>query len=446
MVLLLLAQVASASGFFLPDSGVRAMGRAGAYTAGADDLSAQYHNPAALIRLDRAFQVQAWGAHHAVGFDREDEGELVFDPVKNSDPPFLIPAMGGAFSFGRDDLTLALGLYTATAATYGWPEDGAQRFALTSSTVLQPRVGPSVAWSPVKGLSLGGGVAWSMLTVEQQVTSTAAVLPTDDMDYDAPVSVSVVDPFALCFSAGLLYEPTESFAVGASFTPSVAYEATGSMEVDLSQNVFYTGETEMGQIVADSSAADEEVVLAVRLPPVLRVGVLYRPVPTWEIEADLVYEGWHTIETLGPSEVDLEIATTGGDPIIVDQDVVLPMTMVDALSARLGAEARVHERWELRFGALYESSAVPEDYRGVLVVDGPKVGVSAGASWQARDNLHIDLGVLRNQHLRQELGSSSLTQITLDPFSGSIGRGKSVGSGTLTAASTLVGLSVGWGI
>ncbi len=446
MLFLLFATAASASGFFLPDSGVRAMGRAGAFTAGADDLSAQYHNPAALIRLDRAFQVQAWGAHHAVHFDREDEGELVLEPVKNSGPPFVIPALAGAWSFGRDDLTVALGLYTATAATYGWPVHGPQRFALTSSTVLQPRAGPSVAWSPLPGLSVGGGVAWSMLTVDQEVTSTAAVLPTDDVEYDVPVALSVVDSLALVYSLGLLYSPSESFAMGASFNPSTAYAARGRMEVDLSDNVFYTGETEMGQLVTVPSAVDEEVVLEVRLPPVLRLGVLYRPVETWEIEVDLVYEGWHTVETLGPSQVDLEIATTGGDPIVVDQDVILPMTMVDAFSARLGAQTQVHERWAIRFGALYESSAVPADYRGVLVVDGPKVGLSAGASWQVRDRLHIDLGLLRNQHLTQELGSSSLTQTTLDPFTGAVGRGKSVGRGELRAASTLFGVSVGWGI
>ncbi len=141
---------------------------------------------------------------------------------------------------------------------------------------------------------------------------------------------------------------------------------------------------------------------------------------------------------------DLEIPTTGGEPIVVDEDVVLPMSMVDAMSVRLGAEWSAGEALDLRMGVLYESSAVPREYRGVLVADGPKLGLGAGATWRAGERLTLDVGLLRNQHVTQALDQSSLTQITLDPLSGAIGRGKAVGRGELGAASTLFGLSVIW--
>ena len=40
-----------AAGFYTTTSGAKALGRGGAYTAGVDDLSAQFHNPAALVRI-----------------------------------------------------------------------------------------------------------------------------------------------------------------------------------------------------------------------------------------------------------------------------------------------------------------------------------------------------------------------------------------------------------
>ena len=41
-----------AAGFYTTTSGAKALGRGGAYTAGVDDLSAQFHNPAGLVRID----------------------------------------------------------------------------------------------------------------------------------------------------------------------------------------------------------------------------------------------------------------------------------------------------------------------------------------------------------------------------------------------------------
>ena len=51
--LLATAPTAEAAGYYMSDVGTRGMSRAGAFIAGADDLSAQYYNPAALIRLRR---------------------------------------------------------------------------------------------------------------------------------------------------------------------------------------------------------------------------------------------------------------------------------------------------------------------------------------------------------------------------------------------------------
>ena len=39
---------ADAGGFYFSDRGVRPMGRAGAFVAGADDLNATYYNPAGI--------------------------------------------------------------------------------------------------------------------------------------------------------------------------------------------------------------------------------------------------------------------------------------------------------------------------------------------------------------------------------------------------------------
>ena len=56
-ILLLVARPALASGFAFYESGAKASGQGGAWVARADDASANWYNPAALVRLtDRELQ------------------------------------------------------------------------------------------------------------------------------------------------------------------------------------------------------------------------------------------------------------------------------------------------------------------------------------------------------------------------------------------------------
>ena len=73
-MLWLIAAQAHASAYYFLDSGTRAIGRGGAFVVGADDLSAQYFNPAALDHIDRpTIQVSTWAANQYILFDRADE-------------------------------------------------------------------------------------------------------------------------------------------------------------------------------------------------------------------------------------------------------------------------------------------------------------------------------------------------------------------------------------
>src|SRR5690606_33731597 len=59
----------------------------------------------------------------------------------------------------------------------------------------------------------------------------------------------------------------------------------------------------------------------------------------------------------------------------------IPRNFQDTWSVRLGAEYLVEGGgvgWQLRGGASYESSAVPEEYLSVLTVDIPKVTLALG--------------------------------------------------------------------
>src|SRR4051812_15284281 len=101
-MLLLAAAPAFASAYYFLDSGTRAIGRGGAFVAGADDLSAQYYNPAALSNISRPMlNINGWAVSQYVSFDRADEDGLdPFHAVENESPPIYEPSFGFAAPLG----------------------------------------------------------------------------------------------------------------------------------------------------------------------------------------------------------------------------------------------------------------------------------------------------------------------------------------------------------
>lgn len=77
LIALLLSSSAFAGGMFLPFRGARATGRAGAFTAGVDDASALYYNPAGMADIDDwSFLIDGALILQRVGYDRVDSAAI----------------------------------------------------------------------------------------------------------------------------------------------------------------------------------------------------------------------------------------------------------------------------------------------------------------------------------------------------------------------------------
>jgi long-chain fatty acid transport protein len=440
MSLLLFVAAAHAAGFYVPDSGVRALGRGGAFTAGVDDLSALYWNPAGLARLTGpTAALGLTGVSQLVTFDRADSDELAFDPVHNHAPPFVVPqvAVGTRYkAFG-----LAFGVTTPSAPLYRYPADGAQRAILVASTLERVDVGPQVAWS-AGPVALGIGAAWSVFAVDQTLASSIALGGSDDPRYDVTTRIRGVDAFTPTGSAGVVVAPIDRLRIGASVQPPVTYHAKGSLSTDFTANAFYTGDG-FQQTILEPVAVDDDVTVPIRLPMVARAGVEVHPVEALAIELDGVYERWRTFREERVTDMDLVIQTVGDDDILVTDDIVLPTPLDDAWSARAGVEW-TGARYALRGGALFEASAADPTRSSVAIPDGPKAGGTAGVSAMASRGWTFDLGFGCIVTPRRELDRSIVTQVAIDPQFGTVQRGGIVGRGTLSATDLLLGAAVRW--
>ena len=450
----LTASDAHAAAYYFSDAGTRALGRGAAFVAGADDLSAQYYNPGALIRLRQTqVMVNVSGVSQYVMFDRADESGLdPFEAVYNEAAPMVIPTLGVSTTFGLPNTTFALGFYPPYAPDMLYPEDGPQRYALVDSLVWQTFTGLSAAQRITPWLSVGAGVSWTLMRAEQELVVAMCAKGAecgDNPAQDVSIRLEAWEKFRIMGNAGVLVEPTHWLAIGASFVPPITFHAKGSISTD------FGDDHSLGSFLEGTEFSDDDIVLTVPMPMVARLGVQVKPIEALEIELASVYEGWSVAKELRVSDVNLVITTNKDNPLAPDEDiainddVVLPTGYVDAVSVRLGGEYTINDRFTARAGGLYETSGVPAATQGVALVDGPKFGYGVGGTARLVGGLHLDLAFAQSYLASREITDSEVKLVQMefdiaDPASSGIVEGKTVGNGTFASHLTFMSAGVTW--
>jgi long-chain fatty acid transport protein len=465
-MLLLLTAHAFASAYYNLDSGARAIGRGGAFVVGADDLTAQYYNPAALNNIDRtAINVDAWAINQYVRFDRADdpgadgtlgtEDDNVYGPVYNEAGWFPIPNAGAAFRLGGlspklKDTVVAVGMYTPTAPSMSFPASGPQRYSLIDSLVWQIFYGVSAS-QKLGPVTLGAGINYTVLRVNESLAMTTIPDGTTDPGSDVTLDVAAWDKNQFSWNAGIIVEPVDGLQIGASVQPAIAYEGKGSMTAS------FTEGHPLLPLLEGDTFTDDDIALLVTTPWVLKAGVQVVPSDAFRIEGDFTYTTWSQLENLIVRPCAEEGCTDGGmllthkeggfltEDIPITADVAIPTGFQDAISVRVGGDLDVASWLQLRAGANYESSAVPSRLQGVSVVDGTKFGLGLGATARVAKRWAFDLGIGEQFILGRDITDSEFKQITLvadasHPEDTTIGAGLVVGNGQFASRLTYAGI------
>lgn len=445
MTWMLMVGLAHAGAFYNPDPGVAGVGAGMTGVVWADDLSAVGKNPAALTRIEGGSARLEFALVHAgVRFEPADrdhgDGPQSFDTVRNEAGPYPIPHVGVAHDFGTERFTFALSFRTPYAPLLSYPDDGAQRYHLRRSWLVQTSLGPSVAVQLPGGLSVGAGLFWSTLHAEYEIT-LSRLNGVDQEGTDIGVSFAATDPFALTGNLGVLWERPR-FAVAASVQPPVDFRQSGQLTVDFSENELYDRDE---PFITEPTISDDDVSTGIRTPLIVRGGVGVRPHDAVLIELSGAYERWRVVDSLVITDVDLTIPTREGlDDVVVSDDIALPMGFQDTWSVRLGATGRVHERVLVRGGGFYESSAIPEATLGVMTPDGRKLGYGVGLQVQATTHLFVDVGWSQAFMGTRQLSDSQVYAVEVNTGTGAITQDAVVGNGTFSARTDIGAVGVDW--
>ena len=410
---LVLTAPAHAGGYYYSEAGIVALGRGGAWIAGADTQFAQYHNPAGLVRIDApVVNIGLSEVQQRVEFDRlvaddpaTPELESGFHPTAtNQASPYEVPEAGFATPIGKN-FAFAFGFTSPYAPSALFDDQGAQRYSVVDTEIYQFQVGPSLAVRPVPWLAFGASFQWQYLGIAETIKLTANGI--DDPSGDIGVSISSRDVFTPGTNFGLLLEPTKPLTIGLSVQPPTTFHAKGSGTLDFTGNFLEVA-------LAESVYVDDEVTLRIELPWVLRAGVAVRPVEDLEIEAAVVWQDWSSLGDLVVEEVDVALEPSGALPLPdVPRQFSLPAGLDDTTSYRLGAEYTISPIVEVRAGGFWEDASLPAQETSVALYDPSKWQIGAGTSiYATKRRLRIDGAFAWITFRSLETRDSTVTQVS----------------------------------
>ena len=360
---ILLATDASASGFNLKEQSIAAMGNAFAgATAGAEDVTYSYFNPAGLTRHAGvnfaggatwiAPRSKAKGAkgQTPVGEDYSGYTDNIVHPA--AAPNMTISAQLNDNWYAAFAINSPFGMITT------YDEDWAGRFHGTKSDVKTLTATPMLAYKANDKLSLGAG--FQMQYVRAKLKNSAA-LPVAPGVYMEDRTKLEGDAFDIGYSVGALYEFTDSTRVGIGYRSQIKHKLKG--EIDF----------------ASYNPMDQDIGARLTTPANLTIGAYHDLNNQWSVMAEFGRTYWSSFE-------ELRIRGENG------LDSVTEEKWKDTTFYAVGASYKYNDKWKFRAGFAVDQSAVGEGYRTPRIPDADRLWYSGGIEYTWNEQTKFNLG------------------------------------------------------
>lgn len=389
---------AGAAGLYFADRGVRPLGRAGAFIAGADDLGAIAYNPAGMFDAGAQVLFDGTWLHFTSDYTRQsyvrqvdpNTGKTVgqflqtFDTVQGTTPVLPIPTLAVSFQ-PHPKWVIALGAWAPYATLTSYPDTAKgkpapQRYSLlTLDGSALAFVGAGAAFAPSKEWRFGAAVGMLTGKFNSTVMFSGCVperffCAPEDSSWDVLAQLSVGPIFAPTGELGAIWIPTPEWHVGVSVQLPVYVRAPATLKTRLPST----------PVFEKASVSGQDAHVEFDLPWNIRVGVENRMVKDLRVELGFGYERWGMHDAIKVTPDKLALKNVAGFPeTYYVPPVNLERHFRDSMSVRLGGEYAIDIKGytlDARAGVSFETSAVPKEYLTVLTIDSNKLTTGLGAS------------------------------------------------------------------
>ena len=359
-----------AGGYIVPHQTARALGLSNAMTAGVNDPSAVYYNPAALGEV-QGNNLLISGTYIGLVSSVENSGRRA---VNKHDDNFLATIFAN-YHLPNSDFTFGIGAYTpfGLATTY---ESDFTRFAAERTELKTIYITPAAAWHPSKYFSIGAGASF----VHASGLFSRGLCLDPITSCTAPIGLEgrlrLTDTAnAFAYNIGALIKPTDTLKVGFSYRSRVDLRFDDA-------DVKFGGPFSTAKTKAD--------IRPIPLPPVINTGLYWQVNPSWGAELVYEYTRWSEFEnfsaTFSPPSTFLPL----GFPL---SGFSFPEDWKNTSTVRFGSYYALNQNWELRGGIAVEESPIPNRTLNPAIPGADLLTLNAGLGYKW-ENFSVDLGYM----------------------------------------------------
>jgi long-chain fatty acid transport protein len=380
---------AFAGGYAVPYQTARAVGLSNAVTAGVNDPSAVYTNPAALTEIE--------GNQIMVGLNYINVGSSVKDrntgrkSINRHDDNFL-PTFFLNYHIPASHLTVGLGGYTPFGLATAYDKNAFTRFSATRTELKLFYLTPSIAWRLSPYLSVGAGMSF---VHSSALLSRIVLIPPATQ-----AAIRITDTTnAYTYNVGILYKPLEKIKLGFAYRGGV----------DLN---FDTATVKFGLAPVTVSRSKGTQI---PLPAVISIGVNYQITPSWTMEFVYDFTRWSEFKHL---------KARFNPPLLLGAipGMFIPQTWKDTSTIRLGTAYRLNENLELRSGVTLDETPIPSTTLGPAIPGGDALELNIGLRYQWK-SLTLDLGYMATLFKTRKVFNEVMTtspKVIYEAFNNSI--------------------------
>jgi long-chain fatty acid transport protein len=364
-------QEAYSGGYAVPYQSAKAVGLANAVTAGINDPSAIYVNPAALTEIEGN---QILAGFHYINTVSSVENRLTGEKSINRRDDKFLPHLFGNYHTPSAPLTFGLGTYVPFGLATSYDTDAFTRFAALRTELKLFYVTPSIAWRVSPHVSVGGGMSFvhssALLSQSVFLGGPEAKLRITDTD----------DSYG--YNLGILIKPSEKIRLG------LTYRSRVDLNFDSGDVKFSAGPVTSTKLKGTH----------VPLPPVIGFGANWKVNPEWSLEFGYDFTRWSEFQAL---KGRFETPLLGG----VLTGFSIPQNWKDTNTVKIGTSYQLLQQLVVRAGLAFDESPIPSSTLSPRIPGGDALHLNAGFGyrWTA---VTVDFGYMALFYKTREVSNS----------------------------------------
>jgi len=349
--------VVSAGGYAIPHQTAKGIALSNALTAGVDDPSAVYYNPAALTEIE-GNEIAGGLTYIHVLSNVANSGDRSINRKNDN----FLPSFFANYNVPQTNFTLGFGTYSPFGLATSYDKDAMTRFAAIRSEFKPLYFTGAVGWRASDFLSIGAGASF----IRGSTTLTRAIF-LDALGVGTPdggAKLTGTDE-AFAFNLGLLIKPTNTIKLGLSFRSRTYLEFEGA-KVKFTD---FDGTSTKTKVAGGGSLV---------LPSVVSAGIYWQMTPRWSSEFVYDWTKWDDFERFNVRFATPLPALGGAIPI---PGLSISANWKNSSTLRLGTLFHLDERWDLMAGLGLDESPIPAKTLGPIVPGADILTLNGGVSY-----------------------------------------------------------------